>query len=103
MGRGHRVCNDFTRYNLTIMELKIYLGFVALLYNIIWIVVAKKHNGNFDKKETVQLLLGNLTVVIVYAEFTEHAIDWLKWLIVLGSLLFSVGLGEWLKQILSKK
>ena len=85
------------------MELKIFLGFVALLYNVVWIRVAKKQNGKFDKKEAVQLLLGNLTVAIVYAEFTTNPIDWLKWLIVLGSLLFSVGLGEWLMNLIPKK
>ena len=71
---------------------QIFTGILFVLFSFLWIRAASKENGEFSKKETVQLLLGGAFCLILYSEVTGNPIDWAKWLITLGSLIVSVAI-----------
>ena len=66
---------------------EIFLTLTAVLFGGLWIKASMKENGGFDKKESVQLLLGLLSVYGVY-NFEKFGLGGLA--LVLGSLLLSV-------------
>ena len=81
------------------IELKIFIGILFLAFNIFWIKVSKRQNGDFDKKEIVQWLLGNLTIGLFYAYLIGTIFTEWIWGIILGSLILSVGIPLFSKAI----
>ena len=73
--------------------LKVFLLLICIGFNLSWYKESKKDNGNFDKKEIVQWMLGNLSLCLFWVRFgmlIEFS-DW-TWGIILGSLVGSVGI-----------
>ena len=73
--------------------LQIFCGWMLAGFNISWFREAHRDNGNFDKKEIVQWLLGNMAIGLFYNRFVLSVIidQWI-WAIILGSLIGSVGI-----------
>ena len=74
------------------MIAQIFTGILFILFTGLWVHAARKENGEFNKKETVQLLLGGAFCLILFQEVSGLPVDWAKWTIVLGSLITSVGI-----------
>ena len=66
---------------------EIFLTLTAVLFGALFIRASMKENGEFDKRETVQLLLGLLSIYVAY-NFEKFGLGGLA--LVLGSLLLSV-------------
>lgn len=68
---------------------EIYLIAISVIVSGLWLWVAWKDNGKFDKKEIVQLFLIYGSVYVFY-EFERFGLGGLA--IVLGSLIISTGM-----------
>ena len=68
---------------------EIYLTIITIIVSGLWLWVAWKDNGKFDKKEVVQLFLIYSSVYVFY-EFEKFGLGGLA--IVLGSLIISTGM-----------
>lgn len=71
---------------------QIYILVFGVVVNYIWIKVASTENGGFSKRETVQLLLINIAIVMVASELGGIEFNNTKWGVALGSLILSVGM-----------
>ena len=73
--------------------LQVFIGLLTAGWNIGWIRTAKKDNGDFDKKEIVQWLLGNLFIGLFYCHSVLNIVfsEW-HWGIIAVSLIGSVGI-----------
>lgn len=76
--------------NLNILQ--IYIVVLGIVVSYIWVRVARSENGGFSKRETVQLLLINIAVVMVASELGGIEFNNTKWGIAIGSLILSVGM-----------
>jgi len=65
----------------------ILIAAIFVLFNIIWVIAAKRENGTFSKQETGQLLLGNLSLYMGLIKGEE-----IMFSIAIGSFLASIGL-----------
>lgn len=72
--------------------LQLYIMVIGMIINYIWIRVAMKQNGSFSKRETIQLLLINMAVVMLASELGSGDFDTTKWGMALGSLVISEGM-----------
>ena len=68
----------------------VFLAFIVAGFNFFWIRAALTDNSKFDKKETVQWLLGNIVLFFAYKE--AETVESAKWFFILGALLLSVGM-----------
>jgi len=72
--------------------LKIFLLFLLVGFNVSWYREARRDNGNFDKKEIVQWMLGNLFLGLFYCHTISIVFTEWHWGIIAGSLILSVGI-----------
>lgn len=66
---------------------EIYLIAIGIIISGLWLWVAWKDNGKFDKKEIAQLFLIYISVYVCY-EFEKFGLGGLA--IVLGSLIINI-------------